>query len=122
MEMTMAIALSTKPKFDTLQEYTIPNSSANEMYTKLSNHHGDQFGKCKITVGGKLKVAKIRVLTAGKHKELIGKITFAIWCDQKGLKIQHAYEGKTTLKDIAMLLVDAEELPLYLQRQITENH
>jgi hypothetical protein len=114
----MATELRIKPPFEVLSEYPVPLSTK-EVYTKLNNHHGDQFGKCKITAGSPLKIGKIRLLDFQKQHELRGKITFAIWSNQGRLKIQNAQEGKTTLKGIAMLLVDADELPPYIQRQLT---
>jgi hypothetical protein len=45
----------------------------------------------------------------------------AIWGTQRSLKIRNAYEGKTTLKGVTMLLVDIDELPLYLQRLISSS-
>lgn len=59
----MATELRVKPRFDILTEYALP-PSAKEIYTKLNNHHGDQFGKCKITAGGPLKVGKIHILAS----------------------------------------------------------
>jgi hypothetical protein len=115
---TMAIGLRIKPPFEVLSEYPVP-LSAKEVYTKLNNHHGDQFGKCKITAGSLLQIGKIRILDFQKQHELGGKITFAIWPKQGRLKIKNAQEGKTTLKGITMLLVDADELPPYIQRQLT---
>jgi hypothetical protein len=44
----MATELLIKPPFKVLSEYPVPLSTK-EVYTKLNNHHGDQFGKCKIT-------------------------------------------------------------------------
>jgi hypothetical protein len=115
----MATELFGKPEFDILQEYVIPRS-AREIYTKLNNHHGDQFGKCKITTAGaKFKIAKIHILAIQGHKELTGKVTLAIWGEQGNLKIRNAHEGKTTLKGISILLVETDELPLYIQQKIT---
>ncbi len=114
----MATELLIKPPFEVLSEYPV-SLSAKEVYTKLNNHHGDQFGKCKITADSPLKIGKIRILDFQKQHELRGKITFAIWSKQGRLKIQNAQEGKTTLKGIAMLLVDADELPPSIQRQLT---
>ncbi len=39
----MATELLIKPPFEVLSEYPVP-LSAKEVYTKLNNHHGDQFG------------------------------------------------------------------------------
>ncbi len=114
----MATELSVKPVFDIMHEYAMSSSSSQEIYLKLNNHHGDQFGKCKITGESQLQLAKIRIVTCQEHQELIGKVTCAIWSKQRGLKVQHAEEGKTTLNGLAMLLVDTEELPLYIQRQM----
>ena len=109
----MAIELLAKPQFDILVEYAVPKSTS-QIYTKLNNHHGDQFGKCAITGASPLKVAKIRLHRPIKERT----VTFAIWSERRTLNIWHAQEGKTKLKGLAMLLVDAEELPIYIQRQI----
>jgi hypothetical protein len=116
-ESNMAVELLAKPQFEVLNKYSLPKSDQG-IYTKLNNHHGDQFGKCKI--GAKqLKVGKIRILSLEGHQELTGKITLAIWGSDATIKIKNAREGKTTLKGIAMLLVETEELPPYIQAQIT---
>lgn len=111
----MATTLSTQPEFKILYEYTIPNSIT-EIYTKLSNHHGDQFGKCRITADGKLRVAKIQITDLVEHQQIKGTITLAIWGSNGPLKVRHAHEGKTILKGVAMLLIDNEELPSFLQK------
>lgn len=112
----MAIELASRPEFAILTELVLP-PRASEIYTKLNNHHGDQFGKCRITVAGTFRVAKIRIV-AHEQQALIGKTPFAIWGELGNLKIRHAGQGKDTLRKIAMLLVEAEELPVYLQNQI----
>lgn len=89
----MATELLIKPPFEVLSEYPVP-LSAKEVYTKLNNHHGDQFGKCKITAGSQLKIGKIRILDFQKQHELGGKITFAIWSKQGRLKIQMLKRAK----------------------------
>src|SRR5258708_255976 len=104
----MATELRIKPPFEVLSEYPVPLIAMMVI----------QFGKCKITAGSPLKRGKIRILDFQKQHELGGKITFAIWSKQGRLKIQNAQEGKTTLKGIAMLLVDADELPPSIQRQL----
>lgn len=110
----MATTLLTKPEFIVLREYAIPQST-DSIYTKLNNHHGDQFGKCKITTGGEFKVAKIQILNSDHTNR---STTFAIWAEQGNLKIQNAFEGKTTLRGVAMVLIEADELPAFIQRQI----
>lgn len=114
----MAQELLSLPKFEVIATYAVA-PQANDIYTKLNNHHGDTFGKCRITgPGARYNVARVRILDSQEHPELKGIVTFAIWGAQGALKIKNAHEGKTTLRGIAMLLVEAEELPLYIQKQI----
>ena len=115
----MAQELFVLPQFEIFSEYVVA-SGAPEIYSKLNNHHGDAFGKCKITsAGARYRIARIRILDSSEHPQLQGITSLAIWGAQGPLKIKHAREGKTTLRGVAMLLVEAEELPLYIQRQLT---
>jgi hypothetical protein len=117
---TMAIPLTSTPMFEILSEYAIP-PHAGEVYTKLLTHHGDRFGKCTITTAGaKFKIAQIRIITFHEQQELNGKTLSAIWGELGPLKIRNAHQGKDTLHGITMLLVEAEALPVYLQRQMKE--
>src|SRR5260370_11357970 len=63
---TMATELRIKPPFEVLSEYPVP-LSAKEVYTNMNKHHGDQFGKCKITAGSPLKRGTIRMLVVQKQ-------------------------------------------------------
>lgn len=115
----MAQELFSLPRFEVIATYAIAPQTS-EIYTKLNNHHGDAFGKCRITCAGHFQVARIRILDSQEQPEQRGIATFAMWGTQGALKIRNAHEGKTTLRGIAMLLVEVEELPLYLQNQIKE--